>query len=159
MQQGEVEADTNLIENAIRPTTVGKKTGWSAVIYTIIGKAERHGHEQAAYLNEVLERLSGMKAGKLDTLLGESAAHRPSRELQHKRRAEAGYPVASLSWSACLTDRAKADPLNRWLGTICPNLGENCEAVPCNCGSADGRLLGLVYIGQAGRCREVLHEM
>lgn len=76
---GEVEADTNLTENAIRPTAVGKKN-WmfvggedtgerSAVIYTIIESARRHGHEPAAYLKDVLQRLPGMKAGELDALL------------------------------------------------------------------------------------------
>ena len=76
LRHGEVEADTNLTENAIRPTPVGKKN-WmfvegeetgerSAVIYTIIESAKRHGHEPGAYIKDVLERMPGMKSGELD---------------------------------------------------------------------------------------------
>jgi len=79
LRHGEVEADTNLTENAIRPTAVGKKN-WmfvggedtgerSAVIYTILESAKRHGHDPGAYLKDVLERLPEMKAGELDALL------------------------------------------------------------------------------------------
>ena len=79
LRHGEVEADANLIENAIRPTAVGKKN-WlfvggeetgdrSAVIYTLIESARRHDHEPYAYLKDLLERLPGMKAGELDALL------------------------------------------------------------------------------------------
>ena len=79
LRHGEVEADTNLTENAIRPTSVGKKN-WmfvggedtgerSAVIYTLMESARRHGHDPAAYLKDVLERLPGMKAGEIDSLL------------------------------------------------------------------------------------------
>jgi len=79
LQHGEVEIDNNGIENAIRPTAVGKKN-WlfvggedtgerSAVIYTLIESAKRHGHEPYAYLRDLLERLPGMKAAELDALL------------------------------------------------------------------------------------------
>ncbi len=79
LRHGEVEIDNNGIENAIRPTAVGKKN-WlfvggedtgerSAVIYTLIESAKRHGHEPYAYLQDLLERLPGMKSGELDALL------------------------------------------------------------------------------------------
>lgn len=79
LRHDEVEIDNNPIENAIRPTAVGKKN-WlfvggedtgerSAVIYSIIESAKRHGHEPYAYLKDVLERLPGMKSGDLDALL------------------------------------------------------------------------------------------
>ena len=67
---GRVEIDTNLIENAIRPTAVGKKnwlfvggedTGQrSAILYTFIEGARRHGHDPEAYLADVLGRLATM---------------------------------------------------------------------------------------------------
>jgi transposase len=67
---GRVEIDTNLIENAIRPTAVGKKnwlfvggedTGQrSAILYTFIEGARRHGHDPAVYLADVLDRLARM---------------------------------------------------------------------------------------------------
>lgn len=64
---GRLEIDNNLVENAIRPTAIGKKN-WlfigeaeagqrSAVIYTIIESCKRRGLEPYAYLREVLTRL------------------------------------------------------------------------------------------------------
>ena len=67
LEHGQVEIDNNLIENAIRPTALGKKNwlfighpkaGWrSAVIYSIIESCRRHGHEPSEYLTDVLKRL------------------------------------------------------------------------------------------------------
>ena len=67
LEHGEVEIDNNLVENAIRPTALGKKN-WlffgseeagqrSAVMYTLIENCRRHGVEPYAYLKDVLERL------------------------------------------------------------------------------------------------------
>lgn len=64
---GEVEIDNNRVENAIRPTAIGKKN-WlffgseeagtrSAVMYTLIENCRLHGVEPYAYLKDVLERL------------------------------------------------------------------------------------------------------
>ena len=66
LEHGEVEIDNNLVENAIRPTAVGKKN-WlffgseeagarNAVIYTLIENCRLHDVEPAAYLKDVLER-------------------------------------------------------------------------------------------------------
>jgi len=79
LRHGEVEIDNNPIENAIRPTAVGKKN-WlfiggedtgerSAVIYTLIESAKRHGHEPYAYLKDLLERLPSTKTSELDAML------------------------------------------------------------------------------------------
>ena len=67
MDNGLVEIDNNQVENAVRPTAIGKKNflfigaaeaGWrSAVIYTIIESARHHGLEPYAYLKELFERL------------------------------------------------------------------------------------------------------
>jgi transposase len=67
LDHGEVEIDNNLVENAIRPTAIGKKN-WlffgseeagarNAVIYTLIQNCRMHGVEPSAYLKDVLERL------------------------------------------------------------------------------------------------------
>jgi hypothetical protein len=67
LDHGEVEIDNNLVENAIRPTAVGKKN-WlffgseeagqrSAVIYTLIENCRLHEVEPYAYLKDVLQRL------------------------------------------------------------------------------------------------------
>jgi hypothetical protein len=64
---GEAELDNNLVENAIRPTALGKKN-WlffgsaeagqrSAVMYTLIENCRLHGVEPYAYLKDVLSRL------------------------------------------------------------------------------------------------------
>ncbi len=67
LEHGEVEIDNNLVENAIRPTALGKKN-WlffgsaeagqrSAVMYTLIQNCRLHGVEPYAYLKDVLARL------------------------------------------------------------------------------------------------------
>lgn len=64
---GVAEIDNNLVENAIRPTALGKKN-WlffgseeagerSAEIYTLTANCRMHGVEPQAYLKDVLERL------------------------------------------------------------------------------------------------------
>jgi len=67
---GRVEIDNNLVENAIRPTAVGKKNwlfigaeeaGWrSAVIYSIITSCRSREIDPHAYLKDVLTRLPTM---------------------------------------------------------------------------------------------------
>ena len=70
LDDGRVEIDNNLVENAIRPTAIGKKN-WlfigdadagerSAIIYTIIESCRRRGLDPYAYLREVLTRLPHM---------------------------------------------------------------------------------------------------
>ena len=79
LRHGGVEIDNNPVENAIRPTAVGKKN-WlfvggeetgnrSAVIYTLIESAKRHGHEPYTYLKDVLERLPSTTTAGLEELL------------------------------------------------------------------------------------------
>lgn len=70
LADGRVEIDNNLVENAIRPTAIGKKN-WvfvgdadagerSAVIYTVIESCRRRGLDPYAYLREVPTRLPRM---------------------------------------------------------------------------------------------------
>jgi transposase len=67
LEDGRLEIDTNLVENAIRPTAIGKKN-WlfigeanagerSAIIYTIVESCRRRGIDPYAYLRDVLTRL------------------------------------------------------------------------------------------------------
>lgn len=78
LEHGEVEIDNNLVENAIRPTALGKKN-WlffgseeagqrSAVIYTLIENCRLHGVEPYAYLKDVLERLPRTTNRQVDQL-------------------------------------------------------------------------------------------
>ena len=70
IDNGKVEIDNNLCENAIRPTAIGKKNwlfigakeaGWrSAVIYSIIESCRSRGIDPYAYLKDVLTRLPTM---------------------------------------------------------------------------------------------------
>jgi transposase len=70
LEDGRVEIDNNLVENAIRPTALGKKN-WlfmgdadagqrGAIIYTVIGSCRRRGIDPYAYLKDVLTRLPNM---------------------------------------------------------------------------------------------------
>lgn len=67
---GQTRLDNNLVENAVRPTAVGKKN-WlfvghpdagqrSAILYSVIVSCLRHGVEPLAYLRDVLSRLPSM---------------------------------------------------------------------------------------------------
>jgi transposase len=67
LYNGSIEIDNNLVENAIRPTKLGAKN-WlffgsedsgktSAIIFTLVESAKRHGLEPYAYLSELLHRL------------------------------------------------------------------------------------------------------
>lgn len=70
LEDGRLEIDNNPIENAIRPTAVGKKN-WlfigdaqagerSAIIYTVIESCRRRGLDPFTYLREVFTRLPSM---------------------------------------------------------------------------------------------------
>ena len=67
LDDGRVEIDNNLVENAIRPTAIGKKN-WlffgdadaghrSAILYTIVQSCRRHHIDPYTYLKETLEKL------------------------------------------------------------------------------------------------------
>ena len=67
LDAGEVELDNNLVENAIRPTAIGKKN-WlfmgnkesgrcSAVVYTLVQSCRMISLEPSIYLKDVLENL------------------------------------------------------------------------------------------------------
>jgi transposase len=71
LRDGRVEIDNNLVENAIRPTAIGKKN-WlfmgeagagqrGAVIYTVIESCRRRGIDPYAYLRDLLTRLPTLK--------------------------------------------------------------------------------------------------
>ena len=69
---GEMEIDNNLVENAIRPSAIGKKNwlffgsesgGWqNAVMYTVVQNCRMHGINPEEYLKDVLGRLPHIKA-------------------------------------------------------------------------------------------------
>ena len=78
LENGRLEIDNNLTENAIRPSAVGKKN-WlfighpeagrrSAVIYSVIVSCRRRGIEPWEYRRDVLQRLPAMKQSEVPTL-------------------------------------------------------------------------------------------
>lgn len=84
VEHGQAEIDNNLVENAIRPTAIGKKNflfighpkaGWrSAVIYSVLGSCRRLGIDPHEYLNDVLRRLPDMKITQIATITPEAWA-------------------------------------------------------------------------------------
>jgi transposase len=93
LKEGRVEVDNNYIENAIRPTAIGKKN-WmfvggaetgerSAIIYSIIESCRRHGVDPHEYLNDVLERIPRASNQEI-------ASMTPAAWAKAKAKAEAG---------------------------------------------------------------------
>jgi len=78
VDEGRLEIDNNLCENAIRPTAIGKKNFLfighpdagqrSAIIYSVLGSCRRHGINPAQYLQDVFERLPKAKTSDLKSL-------------------------------------------------------------------------------------------
>jgi transposase len=79
LRDGRFEIDSNLVENDVRPSAVGKKrwlfighpdAGWrSAVVYTIIQSCRRYGINPQEYLTDVLRRLPSMTTSQVRDLL------------------------------------------------------------------------------------------
>jgi transposase len=70
LHHGRTKLDNNSVENAIRPSALGKKN-WlfighpeagqrSAIIYSLVVSCQRHGHDPLAYLRDVLGRLPAL---------------------------------------------------------------------------------------------------
>jgi transposase len=79
LEDGQLEIDNNLTENAIRPSAVGKKNwlfighpqaGWrSAVIYSLIVSCRRRQIDPWEYLSDVLRRLPAMKQTEVSSIV------------------------------------------------------------------------------------------
>ncbi len=79
LRDGRYEIDNNLVENAIRPTAVGRRrwlfighpdAGWrSAVLYSIIGSCRRRGINPQDYLTNLLGRLPTARVSRIHELL------------------------------------------------------------------------------------------
>ena len=76
---GRIEIDTNLVENAIRPTKLGAKN-WlfigcreagqrAAILYTIVENCRRLKIDTREYLEDVPTRLPGMKESEVVSLI------------------------------------------------------------------------------------------
>ncbi|MDX2226910.1 MAG: transposase, partial [Verrucomicrobiae bacterium] len=106
LHHGEVEIDNNLVENAIRPTAVGKKN-WlffgtelsgqkAAVLYTIIESCRRHQIDPESYLRHVLTVLPTATTSQIKDLTPAAIARsgilprigKPSRQPRSRRMSE-----------------------------------------------------------------------
>lgn len=78
LRDGRVEIDNNLVENAIRPTALGKKN-WlfigeagagqrGAIIYTLIESCRRRKIDPSAYLRDILTRLPRLTNHQISTV-------------------------------------------------------------------------------------------
>jgi hypothetical protein len=72
LRHGQTRLDTNVVENDIRPTALGKKN-WlfighpdagkrTAILYSIIISCLRHGHDPETYIRDLLTRLPTMSS-------------------------------------------------------------------------------------------------
>ncbi len=84
LEDGRIEIDNNLVENAIRPTAVGKKN-WlfigdaeagerSAIVFTVIEACRRRGLDPFEYLRDVFTRMPTMAAQDYASLAPEEWA-------------------------------------------------------------------------------------
>jgi hypothetical protein len=92
VDDGRLEIDNNLCENAIRPTALGKKNFLfighpdagqrSAIIYSVLGSCRRHAINPAQNLQDVFERLPNAKTSELKSLTPAAWAHPRRKQLQ-----------------------------------------------------------------------------
>ena len=89
LEDGRLEIDNNLVENAIRPSAVGKKN-WlfigdaeagerGAILYTIVESCRRRGLNPFDYLREVFTRLPSMTNWQVKNITPEAWAKDQSR--------------------------------------------------------------------------------
>lgn len=79
LEDGKLEIDNNLVENAIRPVAIGRKNylfagspqgaEWAAIIYSLLASAANCGHNPSQYLKDILLRLPDQPLSCLDELL------------------------------------------------------------------------------------------
>ena len=90
IEDGTLEIDNNLIENANRPSALGKKN-WlfvghpeagerSAVIYTLLGSCRRHGINPFDYLKDLFTRLPAAKINQIKEFTPAAWAKAKARE-------------------------------------------------------------------------------
>jgi transposase len=91
VDDGTLEIDNNLIENAIRPSAIGKRN-WlfighpeagerSAVIYTLLGSCRRHGINPFDYLKDSFTRLPSAKIAEIKRFTPSQWTKAPSTRL------------------------------------------------------------------------------
>ncbi len=79
LQEGRLEVDNNLVENAIRPVAIGRKNFLfagshngakrAALVYSLVISCKLQGINPYEYLQDILERLPNHPINQLDQLL------------------------------------------------------------------------------------------
>jgi transposase len=100
LDDGRVEIDNNLVENAIRPTAIGKKNYLffgdadaghrSAILYTIVEACRRRHMDPYSYLRDVLTRLPSMTNWQINSITPEAW----TKDQQQKLRSVAEIQAA-----------------------------------------------------------------
>jgi transposase len=90
VDDGVLKIDTNLLENLIRPSDLGKKNFLffghpeagerSAVIYTLLGSCRRHGINPFEYLKDLFTRLPAAKITQIHEFTPAAWAKAKARE-------------------------------------------------------------------------------
>ena len=124
-EDGRLEIDNNLCENAIRPTAIGKRNFLfighpdagqrSAVIYSVLGSCRRLGINPAEYLQDVFERLPKAKTSEVKSLT-------PSTWIKAKQAAIASPPNSFRNQLPCHLIRHFTGRLH-FIGTVCALVG------------------------------------
>lgn len=93
LNHGQVAIDNNHIENAIRPTAIGKKNwlfigaeqtgGRSAILYTIIEACRKRNINPYAYLKDVLEKIPTSTNWDIKNLTPKAWAENQNNHLRH----------------------------------------------------------------------------
>ena len=88
-----IEIDNNRVENAVRPTAVGKKNWFfvgeadagqrGAILYTLIESCRRRGLDPHTYLRDVLARLPSMTNWQVKDITPEAWAQAQRRPAVH----------------------------------------------------------------------------
>ena len=91
LHDGKLEIDNNWVENAIRVIALGRKNWlfagseqgakWGAIIYTLVGSAQRHNLNPLEYLTDVMRRLPDTKLSDLHQLFPANWVKGPTSNL------------------------------------------------------------------------------
>ena len=88
LEDGSLEIDNNLAENAIRPIAIGRKNymfagthdaaRMAAIMYSLLGTAKENGIDPETWLADVLERIQDHPLNRIEELLPLKGLYKPA---------------------------------------------------------------------------------
>jgi hypothetical protein len=171
LKEPEIEIDNNLVENAIRPTALGKKN-WlffgdadagqrSAIIYSIIESCRRHNVEPYTYLRDVLTRLPTMTNRQIKDIVPKAwaAATRNTALGRSPGQDEATDEESDMNYAVFDTRKQVADntpllPLHPWVAAEDEELRANIIALLKDADLEPTASLIALYVATAQRVRD-----